>query len=348
MEEYKIYDLNEGTINLFKASFDINGSPKNLENIRWQFFKNPTKKYLVDIAFDTISGKVAGIYAVSCISFKINTQISVGSQSLDTITDIDFRGKGLFTKLAKSVYQKAENTNISLVYGFPNGNSIHGFEKKLEWVVLDPVPFLIKPLKSRYFTNKISFLKFFPNINLSFKGFSKSKEYTIKEEFSFPDEVNNLWDNFSKDIKVAVNRNKEYLHWRYIKKPNEDYKVVHCYDSYNKFLGFIVYCVKDKHDGRVAYIMELIYDLKHPKAGCQLLSYAVKEVKKENADLILTWCFQHSPNYNALKKSFFFKLPEKIRPIELHFGAMAFDCKLKNIISKRENWYLSYSDSDTV
>lgn len=348
MERYKIYDLKDETINLFKDCFYANGSPKNTENIRWQFFENTESNSFVNIAFDEVKNKTAAIYALSGIKFKIDDNIHLGTQSMDTITDIDYRGKGLFIKLAKSVYEKSKIAGTSLVYGFPNGNSIYGFKKKLEWEVLDPVPFLIKPLKSSYFTNRISFLRFSPNINLSFKSFSKSKNYLIKESLSFPKEVDSLWENFSKKIRVAVNRNKEYLDWRYIKKPNENYKIVHCYGADERLLGYVVFCIKNKHEGRVAYIMELIYDLEDPKAADKLLSYAITEIKKEDADLILIWCMDHSPNYKTFKKSRFYKLPEKLRPIELHFGARAFDDKLKNIIYDRENWYISYSDSDTV
>lgn len=348
MNDLKILNLEKNTLKLYIECFENSGNSKRAENIEWQFLLNPKQNQFVDIAIDESKQKTAAIYALFPVDFKLGNSIQIGTQSLDTITDIDYRGKGLFIKLAEDVYKKASKAGVSLVYGFPNGNSIYGFKKKLEWEVLDPVPFLIKPLKTRYFSNKISFLKFLPNINLSFNVFSVSKDFIVKESLSFPVEVNDLWQSFSKNIKVAVNRDKEYLDWRYIKKPNEDYKIVHCYDNSEKFLGFIIFCVKDKHEGRVAYIMELIYDLEHPKAVSQLLNYAIKEIKKENADLILAWCFDHSPNYKTFKTSYFFKLPEKLRPIELHFGAKAFDAKLKDIIYNRKNWYLSYSDSDTV
>jgi uncharacterized protein (DUF3820 family) len=344
----KILNLDYNTSNLFKDCFDINGSPKKLENIKWQFFENPVKCCYVDIAYDTKIEKTAAIYAISCVTIKIDSKIFIGSQSLDTITDIDYRGKGLFTKLAYDVYQKAEDGKVVLVYGFPNGNSIHGFKKKLDWVVLDPVPFLIKALKSSYFTNRFKFLKFLPNIKLSFKGYSKSNKYIVEEAFSFPERVNNLWESFSKNIMVAVNRDKAYLDWRYIDKPNENYRIAHCYDLNENYLGFIVFTVKGKHGGKIGYIMEMIYDLDHQNAANQLLRYAVQEIKKQNADCILSWCMNHSPSYSIYKKSYFFNLPEKIRPIELHFGVRAFKEDLKEIVNNRSSWYLSYSDSDTV
>jgi len=346
LENFLINDLNQETILDFKECFDKNDSPKILENIEWQFFDNTEKRSVVDIAKDKASGKTAAIYAISCVKFKLNDTLVTGSQSLDTITDIDYRGVGLFIKLANDVYHKAKQS-VNLVYGFPNGNSIAGFKKKLQWHVLDPVPFLIKPLRSKYFTNKIKALKFLPDVNLSFITYKDQKGYNIVGNHSFGIEVNEIWQKFSQNIKVCINRDYKYLHWRYIQKPNEQYAIAHCYKQ-NRYVGFIVYTIKEKHEGKIGYIMELIYDPEEPKAGKLLLKYAISIIREQKADCILSWCLEHSPNYPIFKNALFFYLPEKIRPIELHFGARSFDDGCDSLISNRNNWYISYSDSDTV
>lgn len=341
----KILDLDKTTIDLYKKCFDNNESPKSLDIIKWQFFENNSKNF-VDIEHDFNADKTAAIYATFGVKFKINKEIYLGSQSLDTITDIDYRGKGLFIKLAKDVYEKAAAQNTVLVYGFPNGNSIHGFANKLGWKQLGPVPFLIKPLKTKYFTDKIKFLKFMPNLPLSFNNYKKNN-YDVRLEDGFKESVNGLWENFSKNIKVSVNRDKEYLDWRYNKKPGENYKIAAAYLD-GRQIGLVVFTTKEKHNGKIGYIMELIYDLENPKVAKQLLNFAVSEIKKEKADCILAWSLEHSPSYAVFSKKWFLNMPEKIRPIELHFGCRAFDEKLDTLLSARENWYLSYSDSDTV
>ena len=349
MESNQTLIITKFNLNRYKNCFDQNGSPKQASLIEWQFLKNPVNKQFVDILVDESKDKVAAIYAVFPVTFSIDNTISVGCQSLDTITDVDYRGQGWFIKLAKDVYEKAKADGVSLVYGFPNGNSIHGFEKKLDWEVLDPVPFLIKPLRSDYFTKRISFLKFLPNINLFLPCKSKlSKKYKLKEEFSFPEATNSIWDSFVKQLKVAVNRDKTYLDWRYIAKPLENYKILHCYDDKNNYVGFVVYTVKEKHGGKIGYIMELIYDLSYPEVGKLLVQYATNKIKQEKADCILSWCFNHAPNYNAFQSNWFFNLPEKFRPIELHFGVNCFNQDFNNVVYERKNWYISYSDSDTV
>jgi GNAT superfamily N-acetyltransferase len=159
MSDFRILNISEDTIDRYKNCFDNNGSPKSKKKIGWQFLKNPVNKQYVDIAVEENKNETAAIYAIAPIKFKFGNELLLGSQSLDTMTDKNYRGQGLFIKLANSVYERAKSEDIKLVYGFPNGNSIYGFQKKLEWEVLDPVPFLIKPLKSKYFTKRLPFLK---------------------------------------------------------------------------------------------------------------------------------------------------------------------------------------------
>lgn len=348
MDNFTLKNISEETVEIYKSCFDLNGSPKKEENIRWQFLIRSDYKQYVDIAFDSTANKTAAIYAVAPVPFKIGARKVIGTQSLDTITDVDYRGQGLFINLAKNVYKKSAEDGVSLVYGFPNGNSIHGFVKKLDWTVLDPVPFLIKPLRSSYFTKKIKPLKWMPNIGLSFSKLVNKKKFILVEERSFPEEVNELWQNFSKNILVAIDRNKDYLNWRYIQKPNEDYKIVHCYDKNKNYKGLIVFTVKEKHDGKIGYIMELIYDLNSKETGELLLKYANYNIRKQKADCIISWCMEHSPGYSLYKKEFYVNMPEKIRPIELHFGVRSFSEEFKPILANRKNWFISYSDSDTV
>lgn len=344
---FKIKNISEETVEVYKKCFDNNGSPKSDQKIRWQFLDNPINEKFVDIAIDKEKNKAAAIYAISPVKFKLQEQVILASQSLDTITDIDYRGQGLFIKLAKNVYSNAKDGNVEFVYGFPNGNSIHGFSKKLDWKVLDPIPFLIKPINTSYFTKKIKKLAWLPNVKIALKK-SIDRNIIIKEEFSFNEHVDSVWEKFSKNIKVSIQRNKEYLSWRYLNKPNEDYKILHAYTQAGDYIGFVIYCVKGKHGGKIGYIMEYIYDPKYKKESHNLMIEATNRIIDQKADCILGWCFEYSENYSGYKKVGFYNLPEKLRPIELHFGVCTFNKSIDDIVTDRKNWYLSYSDSDTV
>ena len=347
-KKLKIINLNLKTINLYQKCFERNGTLKDTNLIIWQFFDKNVQNH-VKMLYDDSRKLTASIYATHTVEFKINNKVVLGSQSLDTITDLNYRGKGLFVNLANVVYENLKNSNIKLVYGFPNGNSIHGFHKKLQWQVLDPVPFLIKPLKIGYFTKRIKFLNKLPNINIPYFARKKNQSnLIIWEQNYFPDDVNIIWDKFSKNINVSVHRDVNYLNWRYLRKPNSNYTILHCKDKQGKYLGYVVYKVIDKHGGRIGYIMELISDTDNIEAGQMLLQEAIRGIKKDQGDLILTWSMDHSPNYKLFKKEFFMKIPDKLKPIELHFGVRAFDKNIEEVLYDRKNWFISYSDSDTV
>lgn len=339
--------LEKNNLDLYQQCFKNNDDPKDYNHLVWQFFENSLKNY-VQLKYDEDKKTVAGIYASRSSNFIIEQKNYIGAQSLDTITDINYRGQGIFVNLAKEVYNELTQNNFKLVYGFPNGNSIYGFKKRLDWQILDPVPFLIKPLKTKYFTKKIKFLKWLPGIRIPLLYNRNQKNYQITKDNKFPDDVNEIWQKFSKNINIALDRSQDYLNWRYIEKPNSDYQILHCTNKDGQYLGYVVYTVLRKHGGKIGYIMELIYDIKTPKAGTSLLRQAILDIKKQDADLVLAWSFNHAPNYNIFKKEFFIKIPDKLKPIELHFGAVSFDQLLDNTIYNRNNWYISYSDSDTV
>ena len=77
---------------------------------------------------------------------------------------------------------------------------------------------------------------------------------------------------------------------------------------------------------------------------------------EDGTDAVLAWNFFHSANHPAFRSAGFMSFPESLRPIELHFGVRVLDNSStptadstnKTGLVKRESWYLSYCDSDTV
>ena len=76
-----------------------------------------------------------------------------------------------------------------------------------------------------------------------------------------------------------------------------------------------------------------------------LLAQAMVRMREAGADVVLAWSMDHSFNRKAFRRLGFFTLPERLRPIELHFGVRPLG---DAPVTDRNNWYLSYCDSDTV
>jgi GNAT superfamily N-acetyltransferase len=348
----------EGLLRL-KALFDDNNSPKNLNDLRWRYLHNPVESTFVDFAIDDESGATAGVYCASPCRFKVGEGERIAVQSLDTLTDTDFRGRGLFKMLAKRTYDRCSEAGVVAVYGFPNGNSAFGFFERLGWTRLDPLPFLIRPLRLPYLGQKLGLPAAWterlpPRPLVSLRPPALSADAELRVVLEFDDTFDELWQLFAPSFQVGLVRDAAYLRWRFDQKPSKRYKTYGLYRG-GRLTSFVTFTVAEKHGGRVGYVMELMHDPARTEDGRLLLRQALADMARSGADAVLAWNLAHSVNRPAFRGTGFLPFPERARPVELHFGIRVFgefpalaSPGDSPALGNRRNWYLSYCDSDTV
>jgi GNAT superfamily N-acetyltransferase len=122
-------------------------SYKSIKELYWRSFKLKTRLEEIKNKYDTSgfglknigylakdsSGDLAAYYGVFPIRMSLMGKDILAAQSADTMTAPEHRKKGLFTLLAKKTYEKAAETGIRFVFGFPNDNSLPGFQRNLHW-----------------------------------------------------------------------------------------------------------------------------------------------------------------------------------------------------------------------
>ena len=336
----------------FARCFDRNGSPRADDLVAWQFGDGFTDETQADLAVRVSDGEVAAIYATFPVPVTLGGERVLGAQSLDTMTDAEHRGQGLFKALARSVYARCTAEGVRLVYGFPNGNSAHGFFNSLGWTEIAPVPFVVVAMRSRYLAARVPrvgrWLAALPDIPLRRRR-AVAPEHAARMQplERFGPEADALWAVVRRDIGVGVVRDADYLNWRFVRKPGEAYRMVGYWEE-ERLVGFVIFTVKEKHGGRVGYVMEMLHAPGRGDAGRAMLDEAVNQIAAERADVCLAWTFGHAPNHAAYRHAGFRTLPERLRPIELHFGALVLDEAQRTRIEDPAEWYLSYCDSDTV
>ena len=358
MKEYQgKYDIVEGTgsdeeLAKYKNCFDQNESEKNLDVLKWFHQDNLRENQSILYAVEKESQNIAAIYTYLPAIVKCFDRNVPALQSFDTLTDHRHRGKGLFITLASKLAEREIKRGNEFVFGFPNENSLNGFVKKLGFTYFGEVPFLIKPLKISYFLKKI-----FTKTNVSEEDSNcpikaETEIYfpdnaSLKNLENFGEEYEKLWNTIKPYISIGVNRDADYMNWRFVNKPHADYLRFGYYEG-SELKGIIVFTLKNKHGGKVGYVMELLYDVRNKKAGKELLRFSTRIFKNNKADVILSWCYSHSFNYASYKNAGFYNFPEKIRPQKLGVIVKVLNSTFEKEILKISNWYLSYSDSDTV
>lgn len=99
------------------------------EYLRWLYAGNPDGAV---VGFDAWDGdRLAGHYVCIPAMLSVNGADRRALLSLNTATHPDYRGQGLFTKLAERTYSEAVNRGFECVYGVSNANSTPGFVRRL-------------------------------------------------------------------------------------------------------------------------------------------------------------------------------------------------------------------------
>lgn len=99
----------------------------------WKHYKNPFGKSYGMLACD--KGKIVAVRMFMRWEFTYNGKLLKVGRPVDTVTDKDYRNKGIFTALTKRTLEWADR-NTELVFNTPNQNSAPG-NLKMGWQRLE-------------------------------------------------------------------------------------------------------------------------------------------------------------------------------------------------------------------
>lgn len=172
---------------------------------RWKHVLNPAGKSYGILALD--EEKIVGLRMFMFWNFQHPEKGTLKAiRPVDTVTDIDYRGKGLFKKLTLEGLQRCEN-RYDIIFNTPNENSLPGY-LKMGWKKFENI--------KRF---KIGFINYFAKSH-------PVKIYGINELEQIPSEENKINTRSLHDL--------DFLKWRY---GDPVYKLA----NFSKGRGLIIY-----------------------------------------------------------------------------------------------------------
>ena len=335
-------------------------SSKTREWWRWKYELNPAGFFgeVGDTWVAEASNRIVGHYAVIPIKLRKGNETMLVAQSVDTATHPDFRGLGIFPKLASKVYEEAKG-RYAFMYGFPSEQAHDGF-LRLGWNEFR-LNALVKPLNldrlSGRFTQNSAFalilksgLQLFlkaksgySRVNLHVRG-SATKVETVDSHVSPP--LDAL--PFGRSDRInTVERSRGFLNWR-LSRHFGDYRLLVARTTTNEIVGYGV--LRSVHIGgmKAISIIDMQVAENESLSLSTLLEYVIKDARQEDADFVHAWFPSWSLQSRLMSAAGFFSL-RRIPRLMGYFGDRAITYTFgrdhyRN--ESRRNWFYSLIDSD--
>jgi predicted N-acetyltransferase YhbS len=323
----------------------------------WQYRRNPAGEANIMLAVDKMAGNLAGIYAVIPIDLMVNGERVRAALSLNTLTDIDYRGQGIFTGLAREVYKRCFELGWNVVIGYPNQNSHVLFLRALGFSDVGEIPLLLKLVKPSVVigkkipipgaSNLASVAQLILDPMFKFRAKTASRVKSIRRFDTSFDELN---DNRARVIPIMVSRHSAYLNWRYKDCPIE-YEALTVREA-DKILGYIVFRVMRFAGMRCGMILDLVVreGKGKTKVGRDLIRSAFCKMVAQDCVLLGALSLENSQEYIMFKKNGFFNCPNRLLPQPFPYivretaeGAAGFQVPFD-----LNNWFVSMGDYDAA
>jgi GNAT superfamily N-acetyltransferase len=302
----------EAICDLFHLTF---GQSLDMAAWRWRFQENPYGGPLIELMWD--GNKLVGQYAVSPLDMSIDGETYSCALSLDTMTHPDYGGRGIFTRLATSLYDRISGSGYALVWGFPNENSHHGFVKRLAWLDIATIPMLC--LRS---------------------NLDRHPQKTIRPLDNYDSQVDALFKQEQKRWKCLTVRSARYLNWRFFHRPGRHYYAAGVFSG-DQLVGYSVYKLFKTPGQTVGDIVDVFCTQDGDIFG-DLIAWTVQELFRQGAQAVNMWMNEHSPFYPVVQEMGF--LPDAPHTF---LGERVFASKLlAERLAEWENWFIHMGDSD--
>jgi hypothetical protein len=343
IKKYLSEDLHE-LINLAKTYYKDNDMTNSLY-LNWQYFNNPNGSPYLFIGKKYSSNEIAGQYLVIPIKLNYFNDKKSASLSLNTLTAPKYQGNGLFTQMAKETYRDCADKNVDITIGFPNPNSYPGFVRKLDFEHLGDVPLFIKPINTLGMLKtlfKKKEIKHGKEIDYNRIDTNKSLKFDF-DSIEHKQKYQIFWGKVKKVYQISVNKDYEFINWRYHLLPTRNYKIYFSEEN-GEIVDFLITKTTKVWGYRVGVIMDFMTINENPTSSLTL-KYFYRIAKKINLDFIA--CL-HSNNYESkiLKKNGFYKFPKKFLPQQIHFIVRNNTGFVDRRVFDMKNWKLTFGDYD--
>lgn len=332
-----------GDLDRIRDLYQSIGNPERPRSFdHWRLFAGPYGICPSVLAMD--GERLAAFYTLMPVRLRLGGETVLAAQSMDTMTHPDYRGRGLFLKLAKACYDLAAAMGVEVVYGFPNENSYPGFIRRLNWDHTGDISRWLRPVRPSRHARVPGTLAPFVDAASALLPRGRTRGIAIELARPAPEALEALLAAWCDAPGLCrIDRSPEWLDWRYAADAEHDYEWISAYRG-GELVAAGVWGMRnaswgDSADCR-AHLTELMGN--DPRGLSAVLATVIEHAAGRSAILLDTVC-NVEPAVSALRRVGFVRnrqLPFIVRGLTTRM----FDGNIHN----HAVWRINGGDLDTL
>ncbi|MEJ7861498.1 MAG: GNAT family N-acetyltransferase [Pyrinomonadaceae bacterium] len=297
-------------------------------------------------------GKIVGYYHVPVYEGVVNNEKKNFAMVQDVAVSATMRGRSVFRKLAEFATNDLVNSDINLIYTFPNQKSIHTFLKYNGYKQIYTYDSYILPVAtSAIIKSKLSLFGFEKPVGwladkyFDLRNCKMAKGSEVKKIDQFDEEIAGLFHRFNSNFLCHLNRTKNYLQWRFFNKPIGKHFLITLQND-SKTLAAAVFKLDEILGTNTAIVLDFAFEGELHLA--QLLHFVRKNSMSlfdEKISMIFTACccdkFLQNKTYGLIK------IPQRFNPRPLNLLVRNITEDEREVL-KAQNWLALLSDWDVL
>lgn len=329
---------------LFERVF---GKPITSEHWRWKLAAQLPPACNVWLA--EAQGRPVFQYAGIPQRYELDGVPASALVSVDTMTDPDFRRRGLLTLVATRAYEAWREAGAAFVIGLPN-QQWGSRASALGWQELFPLQWLVRPLEPQALLGRrlrMPWLGKVPGVarlwNAFFDGhLRRDSGLELREVREAGAEFDQLWSRLRTQFAFAAVRDSAWINWRFLRSPLRNYRVVAAWRK-GVVAGYFAWRVIEADQHVSVQLAELVCPADDVATRDTLLLELIRLARQMRAQTISTLAIPATPLQRALKHAGFFAGPGfSVQLVPFR------DTPTLEALRVRERWLMSGADYDVI
>jgi GNAT superfamily N-acetyltransferase len=318
----------------------------------WQYLDAPAGAKVI-LAED--EGRVCAYFHALLLHMQCAGRRVLGAAIQDVGTLSSHRGQGVFREMGRYALDVLRGAGVAFAYTFPNARSHHSFARNHHYQIVTRVPVYAAPLDIGPFaarrTRTGPLGRFMANSLAAALRLSLARSYRlrtgeqVRQLDGIDDQVGRCASALVSEETVTLERNKEFLTWRFLAKPTREYRIWGLLRD-DKLLAYLVDREAELFGVPSVLLMDMGNAAGEDDALSRLLAARLHAERANGTPSAVTMGLH--PQLSRLRRLGFVRVPERFNPRHFNLAVKPLETQQQEALFDGDRWLITLTDFDVL